>query len=34
MLDAGDITPETLFRRDGMAGWQPLQTAIASTGAQ
>jgi hypothetical protein len=30
MLDAGEITPETLFRRDGMAGWQPLQTAIAA----
>jgi hypothetical protein len=30
MLDAGDITPETLFRRPGMEGWQPLQTIIVA----
>jgi hypothetical protein len=28
MLDAGDIKLETLFRRPGMEGWQPLQTII------
>ena len=30
MLDAGDITPETLFRRDGMEGWQPLLVIITA----
>ena len=29
MLDAGEITPETLFRREGMERWQPLHTIIA-----
>jgi hypothetical protein len=29
MLNAGEITPETLFWRDGTEGWQPLHTIIS-----
>jgi hypothetical protein len=28
MLDAGEITPETMFRRGGMVEWRPLRTII------